>query len=493
MSSTSDRLRGAAWLTLAPIALNAVSLAANGYLIPALGPLEYGVWTTSMALVGATSMVTNLGLRPLYTRSVAGAAAHEQQQLLAEQLGLRLFLATCAAVVSVLGAVALGYGGRIILLVAISSLGVLLTVAWTVLADVLTARELFRRTATAAFWSGLVLTAASVLAAMVGLGAIGVAAAYLLGPLINLAMLATTLRGLGLRVRISIDPLRYRILLRNSRQIALGDLVETVRDRADGVYIPKLLGTTSFGFLSAGLMPATRLITIPDGLATSHFPQIAANHAAGNREASMALVRELIILTLLLTPPLAVLLVSFAPFLAATFYPGIARSNARAVVQTVMIISAFAVPLTGLTQALRQSLHAAKQHIAASKASRNSTIVSAGAGLVLVVLFGIPGAAWAYVLRQGASTAWLLAPFRREYRGTVTSIPWARVLLPGIAMSVASLLLGVFQTIELAKVLLNGTVLAGVGAVAILLTGLVSWRDLPGSAWVRTTISMKKS
>lgn len=479
MSSTRRRLQGAAWLTAAPIVLNFISVAANAYLIPALGPGEYGLWTTAMALVGATTIITNLGLRQVYTREIAAADHASQQLLLREQLGLRLMLATAAAVVAPLSAWLLRHEPRVIVTATIFAAALPLNIAWTVLADVLTAREMFRKSAMAGFWAGLVLTFTSVAAAAAGLGAPGVAASYLLGPLVNLLILWRVVHGLGLRVGIGGTWARYKELLKQSRQIAAADLVTTIRARAEGLYIPKLLGTTAFGVLSAGSMPAARLEGFSDGISTAHYPQIAVADSRDDHATANALVGEMVVLSLLVTLPLAVVLLVMAPALAGIFYPDEALADTRALATLVMRITSFALVFSAITLSFRDALQAARLYDESARAIRNAAIVSGFAGLGLILWLGIPGAACSYLLRRSLASGFLLPKFQRRFPGVLRTLPYGRLLAPSVAMAGVGLLPGLRNPHSLIHVVMVGGVLLVVGGVATLATGIVAPGDLP--------------
>ncbi len=487
VSSTRRRLQGAAWLTAAPIVLNFISVAANAYLIPALGPVEYGLWTTSMALVGATTILTNLGLRQIYIREISGADQATQQQLLREQLGLRLMLAAFAASIVPLSALLLRHESRVVLTASIFALALPLNISWTVLSDVLTAREMFRKSATAAFWAGLVLTFSSVAAAALGLGAPGVAACYLLGPAVNHMLLAREVRKLGLEVGIGGNWERYRQLLRQSRQTASSDLVTAIRTRLEGLYVPKVLGTTAYGVLSAGSMPVNRLEGFSDGIATAHFPQIATADTRGDAETARSLVSEMITLSLLVTLPLTAVLMMIAPALASIFYPDPALADTRRTAIIVMRIVSISLSFSAMVIAFRNSLQAARLYDQTARAVRNAAIVSAFIGLGLILTWGIPGAAGSYVVRRSLAMINMMPLFRSKYPGVLRGLPYLRLAVPPLAITAIALLTGVTSQTTLVGTVVAAGGLLFVGGIMTLAVRIVAPGDLPfvGQYWSR--------
>jgi O-antigen/teichoic acid export membrane protein len=487
VSSTRRRLQGAAWLTAAPIVLNFISVAANAYLIPALGPFEYGLWTTSMALVGATTILTNLGLRQVYIREISGADQATQQRLLREQLGLRLMLALCAAAIVPLSALLLRHNPRVVLTASIFALGLPLNISWTVLADVLTAREMFRKSAMASFWAGIVLTCSSVAAAALGLGAPGVAACYLLGPIVNHSLLAREVRKLGLQIGISGTWDRYKAMLKQSRQTASSDLVTAIRARLEGLYVPKLLGTTSYGVLSAGSMPVNRLEGFSDGIATAHFPQIATADTRGDAETARSLVGEMITLSLLVTLPLTAVLMMIAPALASIFYPDPALADNRHTSIVVMRIVSISLSFSAMVIAFRNSLQAARLYDQTARAVRNAAIISAFIGLGLILMWGIPGAAASYVVRRSLAMVNMMPLFRRKYPGVLRKLPYLRLTAPPAAIVIAGLLVDVGEVTTLVGTIIAAGVLLSIGGVVTLAVRIVAPSDLPfvGQYWSR--------
>ena len=173
---SSRRVVDAAWLTALPLLLNVVSVASTGYIIRQLGEAGWGILVTAMGLSGTTTILSNLGLRALYTRAVTGAGNEETEALMGEQIGLRTMLGALAGLAAT-GAAALLHSDEpmVIACTALQSAGVMLTIMWTVMADVLNARELFGRNARVAFTAGIVLTIVTVVAAAAGGGPVTIA------------------------------------------------------------------------------------------------------------------------------------------------------------------------------------------------------------------------------------------------------------------------------------------------------------------------------
>src|SRR5581483_2868010 len=115
-----------------------------------LGAAQYGAWAVATSLTSANAFLTNLGLRPLFVRALAREPARAAD-LLAEQLGVRLALSLVGAAMAVLLALALGYPRVVVACVLVCDVSLLIAVAWTVLGDLLQARQRFAYLATGTF------------------------------------------------------------------------------------------------------------------------------------------------------------------------------------------------------------------------------------------------------------------------------------------------------------------------------------------------------
>lgn len=405
---------GAGYLAVLPLVLNAVSLFTTAYIIQRLGPHQYGQWAVAASLTASSAFLSNLGLRPVFVRRLAENPARAAD-LLGEQLGARLMLGGLAAMVAIGAAAALQYGRPVVVCTAIAGVGLTLSVVWTALGDVLQAAGLFGRLAVAQFVSGLVLTVASVSAVSLGAGPIGVAGAYGIGPVVTLVLLAWVVRRHGIAIRPLWSLKGAWTLLNESRHLGFQQFIVTMRDRADELLVPKLVGIAQFGYFSAGVMPADRAAMVPDGIATSFYPAIASARGE-DRDAA---ARTMMLLTVAATIPVAVGLAVCAPIIAAVLFP-----NDASFCRMVMQISAASIPIAGCARCLTAGLQAAGRDAAAARAGVLATVVGAAVSLMLISHWGLIGAAVSWVTRSVIQTVLLVPPFARAFPGAFSgSLP----------------------------------------------------------------------
>lgn len=385
---------GAACISLQPILLSALMLPATAYVIRGLGPTAYGQWATATALVAATSFLTNLGLRGTFVRAVARDPGMASEAF-AEQLGIRTVLGLFAAVVALGACALLGYSRTVLLCTAFSVLALVLTTIASTANDLLQALHRLPTIAAVNLLGGVFLTAASVIAICVGAGPVGVAATYLSGPVLSVAMLLWIVQRRHVCVRLHWNTRRSLKLLWEARFFAAQQLVATVSNNAEALIIPRLLGPTAFGFFSAGTLLPTRLTAIPDGIGTAAYPAIADTHRQAP-EATPRMVLRFVLLAGAVCVPAALGVSLLADPISQLLFPG--RGE---VCEQVLRITIWLVPLMGLHCVISYAINAMNKDAPQARAWLFGGIAALVTSGVLVWQFGLIGACWSVVLRQG--------------------------------------------------------------------------------------------
>ncbi|HRP06989.1 MAG TPA: oligosaccharide flippase family protein [Gemmatimonadales bacterium] len=473
---SARRLADAGWLTILPLILNFISLGSNGYIIRLLGESGYGTLVVALGLSGATTLLSNLGLRALYTKAVAGADDTTTEQLISEQLGLRLWLGLLAGVLAVSAAMLLYPDDPgIILCTSIQALGVVVWVAWTVLADVLNARERFAENTRIAFAAGLALTLTSVVAAALGGGPVAVAAAYLIGPLVNFGLLHRTLAQSGLVVRFGgASWPRYRKLLRDARALAANDVLYMLQGRAEGIWAPLLFGKSLMGVQGAGMLPSSRLEMASDGVATAYFSAMAAAHRndddAGVRQQATGMFTLMLVATL----PMVIFLWFGAPYVALLLFPSANQVQSAELCTFIIRVGGFALPISGSSIATRYALQSVGLHSRNAKDQMLSMLLGAGVALTLAFTIGIKGLVIATLSKAVLLQSIQARTFLRRFPDLWSALPWGRLLA---ASTVPLLILGGGLGLADSPGMVHAAVVAAVAATgyvaAVLRGGLI--------------------
>lgn len=383
---------GAACISLQPMLLSAVMLPATAYVIRSLGPTAYGQWATATALIAVATVFTNLGLRGTFVRSIARDPASAGSAM-AQQLGLRIGLAAASMALVLVACALLRYPKVVLLCTLVTSLGLVLTTVSTTASDLLQAMHRLPTVAVINLVAGLLLTGTSVAAAWLGGGAVGIAASYLVGPVVSTALLLWVVHRQFFPVRVKWDVRRFKALLWEARYLTTQLVVESGSRNAEALIVPWLVGPTMFGYFSAGALLANRLTTVPEGLCSAAYPAIVASHRRSPRAGLITFLKFLaLVLAACIPAALAVTLV--ARPVSELLFPGKA-----AVAEQVMRITIWLLPVMGVQYMVGYALIAFDKDAENTKASLVGAAVSLVLTGLLVWKFGLIGACWSMVLR----------------------------------------------------------------------------------------------
>ncbi len=390
-------------MSLLPLLVSAVALPATAFVIRSLGPTQYGQWATSLALVMLAMLFCNLGLRGTFVRD-AVRRPEFAGTLLAEQLGLRLSLCLPAGIAAVATCLALSYPPLVVTCTAIAVLWMTLTVVSTTAADLLQAKNRLASVAAVNAVYGLLLTAISALVATLGAGPVGIACSHVVAAGASATMMLRLVAKEGVTIGASVQYKRALEMLWAGRHFGAQLLLNNAANQVEHLLVPRLLGTTSFGYFAAGALLSTRLQALPDGAATAAFSAVAdLDRREGRRAASRTCLKFLLGTVTVCVCTSAGITFLVRP-ISEVIFPGSGELCAQ-----VMMVTIWALPLAALVSILGSTLNALGWDAAQARVS----LVASGCHLVLAAVliwrFGIVGASWS-VVAQEAIWLMLLAP-----------------------------------------------------------------------------------
>jgi O-antigen/teichoic acid export membrane protein len=225
-------------------------------------------------------------------------------------------------------------------------------------------------------------------------------------------------------VRLRWDAGRAWTVLREARLVGLNQLAGAVRDRAEALLVPRLVGVEAFGVFSAGAMIGDRLANVPDAICTAFYPRISRAARGVFGVPLEPTVGRMLSVGLASSIPLAIVGTYLAGSLSAILLPE-ARATCRAVIE----VSVWCVPLLAVSLGMSFALQAAGQHECVARAGLRATAVSVVLSCALIAAFGITGASWAVVARPVTVIVGLSTPFRRTFPRVLANVPFARILL----------------------------------------------------------------
>jgi O-antigen/teichoic acid export membrane protein len=396
--SAKKQLIGASFIIVQPLLLNALSLPVTAYIIATLGATDYGAWAVALTLVTTGSILTNLGLRAFFIRAVA-QHPETAARLFAEQLGLRMTLALLAGGLSLLVCHALKYPHDVWQCTAVLATGAVFTAAGAVVSDLFAATERLPALATINMVAGLTLTGASALAMWLGLGLPGLAASYLLGPILSGTLSLAHVHRRMFRVRVVWSPDRFWQLLKQGKVLGLQLFVMNLGNHAENLLVPKMVGLSEYGFFAAGTLLPRRLEIVPDGLNTAFYPALAKSYHESPMRARATVKRLALFMTAACVPAAVAMFVLAGP-IAQLLFP-----RNPDICQTVIRLTVWWVPLIGFAYGMGYVLNAAGREKDEATLAITSTLISLAVSVVLIVKFGLIGACAALVAKAGLAVA----------------------------------------------------------------------------------------
>lgn len=397
-------LSGAAYLIIQPLLLNAISLPVTAYIIRSLGAKGYGAWTTATTLAATVAFLTNLGLRMHFVRRVA--QDHEvASEALSEQLGIRVLLATTAAVICVAACALLHYPGVVLGCALVSAFSLILSTIQTAFADLLQAMSRLKAMATINLIAGLLLTGASAVVARCGGGPVDIALSYVIGPMVGVLLGAWYVRSRICPFTVRWNLSRFGQILWQSRVLGLQLFAGAVGNQAEALLVPKIAGLAPNGYFNSGTLLPTRLSVVSDGLSTAFYPVMARNYKLGPSH----LIRSCLMYlgaSVGMCIPVALLVLAVAGPLSHLLF----RHNAE-ICRQVMEITIWVLPINAIAAVMGYTLNACYREKTELKAGLTSSICGVIIAVLLTAKFGLLGACWSLVCRNTVSVLVRIPPF----------------------------------------------------------------------------------
>ena len=415
------------YLTLQPLVINLVGVPAMAYIVRAQGATQYGQWLTAMALVQTMTLMSSLGMRPIFVRTLAQNPEVASVRL-GEQITLRAMLGFAGGLIAVGACLALRHPPIVLGCVLIAAIGLVLNGVSECLIDTLHAFEHFTGYANVFMVSGLSLTAASVVVCWLGGGPIALSLSYLVGPVINVLGMGAIVVRRQFRFRPQWNVARFRALLHESRLLGRIGILSSLHERLEQLMLPKMVSPAVFGYFAAGLIPSSRLNVIPSGIITVFYPRIARACKDGT-ERAVPTVQGLFMAMFLTCLPTTLGVLLFGKWIANILFP-----REPDLCAWIIHITMWSLPIVGMNWAFTSSLQASGNHDAQARAGIKATLISFAAGAILIAAFGLRGACISWLLRPAAMWVLLMLRFRRVFPGLLGRLPFLRIAAATLIM-----------------------------------------------------------
>jgi O-antigen/teichoic acid export membrane protein len=265
-----------------------------------------------------------------------------------------------------------------------------------------------------------------------------------------------------LRARFVFDAKLVRPLFIYGGWVTVSNLIGPFLMYVDRFFIGAMLSMSAVGYYTAPYEIATKMWLIPASLLATVFPAFSSLHASESYTRMEELYSRSLKSILLVSGPLLLVLAAFArQLLNAWLGPDFAAKSASTlqILALGVLINCIAFVPFGLLQGLGRPDLTAKFHLL-------ETPVYALALWFFLPRFGLPGAAWAWVLRVSLDTALLFvavlklkfvsprAMIERPLKRTLLALTLPAVLLPlswintsfGFQVALSGLIMLVFVT-----------------------------------------------
>ncbi len=388
--------KNATWLGLVPVLLNVVALFSTGYIARRVGAEGFGRFSISLAMVGLTQTLTDCGLRALAVRDLSRSGIGTRLAL-GDLLSLRLLTSSLAMVLAWGIALAMPTGSGLTPVILISSLSVIPTSISGIFIDGLVARDRARATSSATLWSGVLLTIASVVTVVLYPNEVALAASYLLGPVVNLALLANSSREQYGPAPLRWRPRHWKILLRRAFPYFRMNFFGAAIGRVETPLIGWLFGTGMAGIYAAATSLADRLYSVIDSVSTAALPSLMRLGGSPARITDM--------ITKILHPMLgAVLTGAIMAMMGATDAVTVVFGAAYAPGGPALAVALFFLPIIAINNFMFEGFVALRRVDFATSTILVGQVVTAVLMPLLAMILGLPGIPLAKLL--GGLSVW---------------------------------------------------------------------------------------
>lgn len=441
--------KNATWLGLVPILLNGVALFSTGYITRQVGPSQFGRFSIALSLTGLSLLVTDVGLRALAVRDLARGGAGARHEL-NDLLSLRLVMSCLGVLIAwIVAAIATRWWspalGAVLL---VSSLGIIPTAFAGTLTDSLVARDQARVTSSATFWSGIILTIASVITVAVWPTDLALAASYVIGPIVNMTMLARRSSAVYGRFRPRWRPRQWRVLIRRAAPFFRISIVGVAVSRIELPLIGLMFGSAMAGFYAAAVSLADRLAAVIDSVTTAALPTLMRLGGDARRVTD--------VLSRILHPMLGALLVGcIMASMGTTAAVTVVFGQAYAPGGPALAVALFLLPLGAVNALVFEGFVALRRVDFVAGTILRGQILTGVLLPIGLMVFGLPGAPMAKLLgalsvalaRVSAGREYFVGLWGRRYlrpllRRTLWALPmpvilWLGDFRPTVAVAVS--------------------------------------------------------
>jgi len=277
-----------------------------------LGPTDFGIFNTVMALFAIGTSIANFGIGMIAIRDIA---SHPKRigQYAAAMLFSHTILSGLAYVGVVLASVAAGYSPTIIAFMAIAGLSLIIDIFGSIGNDLLLAQERMVLASGVDVAQVVLRVALAGFALWAGWGLLGVYVATLVSGVVRSIVLLSVHYRDGLRPEWPLKRDIVRSLLFNAAPLALTAFLSLAYQHADKLMTTSIIGVRNTGFLGPAFLINFGMIELlSTTILVAMYPLMSRYHDDNLTETFGYIVETLARFMLMVALPLALLLSIFA-------------------------------------------------------------------------------------------------------------------------------------------------------------------------------------
>jgi O-antigen/teichoic acid export membrane protein len=430
MGATRTIIRNTAFMFAAQISLRVVNPIFNIFVIRQLGDAQFGEYSVVLTWVTIFSVIGDMGIAQYMTREISRdreAAMH----LFWDVTALRFILALIASLVTIGGAVLLGYSSAFILATALYCAGYFFQAVIMPLAAIIGGYERLDILSVLAVTGQIIYIIAGVITLVLAPNYVWLIAASLINmPIVIVALIWLVRRYKVTPPAFKLNPGTWWALIRAGFPFGINQVSLTLAYRFDTLVLNSYVASQVIGWYNASYNFSRSLTTFAAAFSTALVPTLAREHATNPENVHIWYYRSFRLL-LFTGLPLAVggslLADKLIPFIYGEAFAPASLAFAILVWDTLLLMY---TSLAGnIAQAIRKEGTAAR--IFAAEAVLNLAL-----NLIVIPRYGMVGAAVTTIATELAGTLLFYRFFRREFGAGLNFRYTMRMVLAAAIMGI---------------------------------------------------------
>jgi O-antigen/teichoic acid export membrane protein len=443
MSYGKSVAKNAFWLVLATTLNKLIAFVTFVAVARLVGPHVTGTYFYSVSVTSVFVTFADLGMTPVVIRAIA-AARGEGERFLGAALRLKLILAPIA----ILSAIGYGVLNNVdVTTISAISIACLVMTADTyhlVLYGSLRGKQNLRPEAMGMLIGQILTAVASVTAALLGLGAVGLASALLVGSLWNVVWAVAKTRGFGIKIGVPATA-EYGRLLNEALPFAIAGIAVKGYSYFDSLLIHAYQGATAVGIYAVGYKMTYAWQFLPLTFTAALYPAMAAAWSKQDHEGLKRTFLGSLRLMAAISFPIAAGLSALSPRIIPLIY----GKEFLAAIPSFSILAWVLIPIF-LDFPVGSLLNATHRAQLKTAAMLGTLFVNVVLNTILVPSLGPVGAAWSgvfsftalfliglYLSRKDAG-GWLVTGGILMRACVAAGVSWAAWRIVGSAMPLSA-------------------------------------------------------